>query len=95
MGAASIKLDPETGLVYIGKRMGGVAVVDPSLGMPIDTFRVDGSAAFVAIDGDENNLFVASSDKKTIQRMGLISQKLSGAIEVEERCYAVVLMGER
>jgi YVTN family beta-propeller protein len=95
MGAASIKLDPATGLVYIGKRMGGVAVVDPSLGMPIDTIRVVGSAAFLAIDGDENNLFVASSDKETIQRMGLISQKRSGAIEVEERCYAVVLMGER
>jgi YVTN family beta-propeller protein len=95
MGAASIKLDPATGLVYIGKRMGGVAVVDPSLGMPIDTFRVVGSAVFLAIDGDENNLFVASSDKEMIQRMGLISQKRSGAIEVEERCYAVVLMGER
>jgi sugar lactone lactonase YvrE len=95
MGAASIKLDPKTGLVYVGKRMGGVAVVDPLLGLPIDTIRVDGNAAFVAIDGDENNLFVASSDKETIQRMGLVSQKLSGVIEVEERCYAVVLMGER
>jgi len=111
MGSASIKLDPATGLVYIGKRMGGVSVVDPSLGMPIDTFRLVGSAAFLAIDGDENNLFVASSNKemiqrmglisqkrsgaKMIQRMGLISQKRSGAIEVEERCYAVVLMGER
>jgi hypothetical protein len=63
--------------------------------MPIDTFRLVGSAAFLAIDGDENNLFVASSNKEMIQRMGLISQKRSGAIEVEERCYAVVLMGER
>jgi YVTN family beta-propeller protein len=95
MGAASIKLDPESGLVYIGKRMGGVAVVDPLLGMPIDTFRLSGSAVALAIDGDENNLFVASSDKMAIKKMGLISQKVSGAIEVEEGCYAVVLMGER
>jgi DNA-binding beta-propeller fold protein YncE len=94
-GAASIKLDPKTGLVYIGKRSGGVAVVDPSLGMPIDTIRVDGSAVALAIDDDENNLFVASSDKMAIEKMGLISQKVSGAIEVEEGCYAVVLMGER
>jgi hypothetical protein len=63
--------------------------------MPIDTFRVLGNAVFLAIDDDENNLFVALSNKETIQRMGLISQKHSGAIEVEERCYAVVLMGER
>jgi YVTN family beta-propeller protein len=95
MGAASIKLDPKTGLVYIGTRVGGVAVVDPALGMPIDTFRVDGSAVALAIDGDENSLFVASSNKMAIQKMGLISQKVSGAIEVEEGCYAVVLMGER
>ena len=95
MGAVSIKLDRNTGLVYIGKRMGGVAVVDPSLGMPIDTFRVDGSALYLAIDGDENSLFVASSDKETIQKFGLVSQKRSGGFEVEEGCYAAVLMGER
>jgi YVTN family beta-propeller protein len=95
MGAASIELDPASGLVYIGKRMGGVAVVDPSLGLPIDTFRVNGRAVALAIDGDENDLFVASSDKMVIEKMGLISQKVSGAIEVEEGCYAVVLMGER
>jgi DNA-binding beta-propeller fold protein YncE len=63
--------------------------------MPIDRFRVDGSAVSLTIDNDENNLFVVSSDKRTIQKMGLISQKLSGVIEVEEGCYAVVLMGER
>jgi hypothetical protein len=95
MGAASIEVDPKTGLVYIGKRMGGVAVVDPSLGMPIDRFRVDGNAVALAIDGDENNLFGVSSDRRTIGKMGLISQRVSGIIEVEEGCYAVVLMGER
>ena len=47
------------------------------------------------IDGDENSLFVVSSDRKTIQKMGLISQKVSGLIEVEEGCYATVLMGGR
>jgi YVTN family beta-propeller protein len=95
MGAASIKVDPKTGLVYIGMRMGGVAVVDPSLGLPIDRFSVDGNAVALAIDGDENNLFAVSSDRSTIGKMGLISQRVSGIIEVEEGCYAVVLMGER
>jgi DNA-binding beta-propeller fold protein YncE len=94
-GANSIKVDPKTGLVYIGMRVGGVAVVDPSLLMPIDTFRVAGNAVSLDIDGDENSLFVVSSDRKTIRKMGLISQKISGLIEVEEGCYAVVLMGGR
>lgn len=94
-GAASIKVDPKTGLVYIGKRTGVVSVVDPSLSMPIDTFRVNGNAAALSIDDDENKLFVASSDRRAIQKMGLINQRVSGVIEVEEGCYAVVLMGER
>jgi DNA-binding beta-propeller fold protein YncE len=94
-GAKSIKVDPKTGLVYIGMRMGGVAVVDPSLLMPIDSFRVDGNAVFLDIDDDENSLFVVSSDRRTIRKMGLIGQKVSGLIEVEEGCYAVVLMGGR
>jgi len=95
MGAASIRVDPKTGLTYIGKKMGGISVIDPSLLMSIDTFRVDGNAVSVDIDGDENNLFVVSSNTRTIQKMGLISQKLAGTIEVEEGCYAVVLMGGR
>jgi YVTN family beta-propeller protein len=94
-GAASIKVDPKTGLVYIGKRMGVVSVVDPSLLMPIDTFRVDGNAVALDIDDDGNNLFVVSSDRRAIQKLGLINQRVSGVIEVEEGCYAVVMMGER
>jgi YVTN family beta-propeller protein len=94
-GAASIKVDPKTGLVYIGMKRGGVAVVDPSLLMPIDAFRVDGNAVFLDIDDDENSLFIVSSNKETIRKVGLISQKVAGVIEVEEGCYAVVLMGGR
>lgn len=94
-GAASIKVDPKTGLVYIGKTRGGVAVVDPSLLMPIDTFRIDGNAVFLDINDDENDLFVVSSNNKTIRKLGLVSQKLSGIIEVEDACYAIALMGGR
>jgi DNA-binding beta-propeller fold protein YncE len=94
-GAASIKVDPKTDLIYVGKKFGNVAVVDPSLSMPIDSFRVDGNVAFLGIDDDENSLFVGLPDSRTIQKMGLISQKVSGVIEVEEDCHAVVMMGER
>jgi len=94
-GAASILVDPKTDLVYIGKKLGGVAVVDPSLLIPIDTFRVDGNAVSLDIDDDENDLLVVSSDRRTIQKLGLVSHRLSGMIEVEEGCYAVVLMGGR
>jgi YVTN family beta-propeller protein len=94
-GAASIKVDPKTGLVYVGKRTGNVAIVDPSLLMPIGMFKVRGNVAFLGIDNDENSLFAVLPDSNRIQKMNLISQKASGVIEVEEGCHAVVLMRER
>jgi YVTN family beta-propeller protein len=94
-GAASIKVDPKTGLIYVGKKIGDIAVIDPSILMPIDTFRVDGNAAFLDIDNDENSLFVVLPNRNTIQKMDLISQKVLGVIDVEEGCYSVVIMGER
>lgn len=94
-GSASIKVDPKTGLIYIGRTRGGVAVVDPSLLMPIDGFRVDGNAVALGIDDDENDLFVVSADRMKIHKLGLINQKISGTIEVEAGGYAVVLMEGR
>jgi DNA-binding beta-propeller fold protein YncE len=94
-GAASIKVDPKTGLVYVGKKIGSIAVVDPSLLMPIDRFKVAGNVAFLGIDNDQNSLFAVLPDSNTIQKMDLISQDVSGVIDVEEGCHAVVLMRER
>jgi DNA-binding beta-propeller fold protein YncE len=94
-GAASIKVDPKTDLIYVGKKTGDVAVIDPSILTPIGMFKVDAEAFFLSIDNDQNSLFVVLPDSRTIQKMDLISQKLSGIIEVEEGCHAVVLMGER
>ena len=94
-GAASIKVDLNTGLVYVGKKFGNVAVIDPSLSIPIDSFRIDGNAAFLGIDADENSLFVVLPDRRAIRKMNLIGQKVSGVVEVEEACHAVVMMGER
>ncbi len=95
MGAASIKLDGKTGLIYVGKRVGEVAVIDPSSSMPVDMFRINGDVEFLAIDDDENSLFVVLPDKKAIQKIDLVSKKVLGLIEVGEGSYAVAIMGER
>jgi DNA-binding beta-propeller fold protein YncE len=94
-GAASIKEDPRTGLVYVGKKTGNIDVVDPSLQLPIDMFKVAGNVAFLGIDNDENSLFAVLPDRNTIQKMDLVSQNVSGVIEVEDGCHAVVLTRER
>lgn len=94
-GARSVDEDPKTGLVYVGKRFGEVSVIAPSQLMPIDRFRVAGEAVYTAIDNEENTLFVVLPKSNTIQKMELVSQKLLGVIDVDEGCYAVVMMGER
>jgi YVTN family beta-propeller protein len=94
-GAASILTDPKTDLIYVGKRTGGISVLDPRSLLPIDRFRMDENVEFLAIDGDQNSLFVLLPDRATIQKVDLISKKLRGVIEVGAGSYAVVLMGQR
>ena len=93
--AASIKVDPKTGLIYVGRQFGGISVLDPSQLMRIDRFRTRGNAVFLEIDNDENSLFVVQSKSQTIQKINLVSKRVKGVIEVEEGSYAVVLMGAR
>ncbi len=95
IGAISIKVDTRSGLVYVGKRNGEIAVIDPASSMFIDTFRVSGKPRFMAIDGDENTLFAVLPDLQQIQKLDLVSKRTSGFIEVEQGAYAVVVMGER
>lgn len=94
-GAFSIKLDSKTGLIYVGKTTGEIAVVDSVSLAVIDTFKVDGEAGFLTIDNEENNLFVVLPEKKKIQKLNLVNKKILGTIEVGEGCYDIVVMGER
>ena len=93
--AASIKADVKASLLYVGKTTGEIVVIDPSSLMFVDTFRSSGNAAFLAIDNDQNSLFVASSNTRTIQKIDLGSKRPVGSIEVQGGSYAVALMGER
>jgi YVTN family beta-propeller protein len=94
-GAASIRTDPVTGLIYVGKRTGGISVLDPSSSLPIDRYRMEGNVRFLAIDKDENSLFVVSPDSATIRKIDLVSKRPRGTIDVAAGSHALVLMGER
>jgi YVTN family beta-propeller protein len=93
--AASIKVDIQTDLIYVGRAGGEISVIAPFSLMFIDTITVEGHAAFMTIDGDENSLFVVLPDRKILQKVNLTSKKAIGEIEVDEGAYAVVVMGER
>jgi DNA-binding beta-propeller fold protein YncE len=94
-GAISIQVDSGSGLIYVGMKSGGISIIDPRLLMPIDRFRTNRNAANMAVDDDENSLFVVFPGQETIQKLDLVSKRLKGVIEVPKGSYDVVLMGSR
>lgn len=94
-GASSIKVDPKTGLIYVGRETGGISVVDPRSLIRIDRFRLSGDAVFLAIDNDGNSLVVLLRNRGKVQMLDLVSKKVKGEAEVLEGSYAVGVMGAR
>lgn len=94
-GSGSVKVDNVTGLIFLGQHSGEIAVVDPSSLITIDSFMTGGDPLFLAIDGEENSLFVVLPERGLIQKIDLVSKKILGSIEVDAESYAVAVMGER
>jgi len=94
-GAASIKIDYKTGLIYVGKRDGDIDVIDPSSLMSIDAFVTRSNVVFLSIDDEENALFVVLPGRRQVRKLNLTSKRLEGTVEIADGGYAVVLMGER
>jgi YVTN family beta-propeller protein len=96
MGAVSIAVDDLTGLVYVGKRFGNeIAVIAPRLLMFIDRIAVQGNAAYLETDEQENSLLVVLPDRNVLQKINITSKRVVSEIEVGEGAYAVVVMGTR
>ncbi len=96
IGALSIKVDTQTDLILVGMKAGGnILVIDAFASMAIDAIVLEGNAAYLTIDDEENSLFVALPDIKSLQKVNLTSKKITGAIDVGEEAYAVVVVRER
>ena len=96
IGALSVRVDTQTDHILVGMKAGGnILVIDPFASMAIDAIVLEGTAAYLTIDDEEHSLFVALPDIKSLQKVNLTSKKITGAIDVGEEAYAVVVMGER
>ena len=96
IGALSVRVDTQTDHILVGMKAGGnILVIDPFASMAIDAIVLEGTAAYLTIDVEEHSLFVALPDIKSLQKVNLTSKKITGAIDVGEEAYAVVVMGER
>ncbi len=95
-GMISVKADPNTDLVYLGRQRDFVVgLYDPIAFAPIGFVNTGASIAYMAIDPEENNLFMVSPDRGIILVSSLTSRRIIGEIEVGEKPYWVAVMGER
>lgn len=94
-GAVSIKADPSSGLLYVAKGSGEIAVVDPRSLIAIDNYRLTETLQDLTIDRDENALFVVLPESRNLVKVDLVSKKELGRLEVNSGSGAVVVMGER
>jgi YVTN family beta-propeller protein len=96
MGMVSIKVDPNTDLVYMGRRNDPrVGIYEPQSFVPLDYIRADGSVTHLTIDNDNNNLIMVEGDSKRVLMANLISKKIVGAMDVGEGPYWASVAGER
>lgn len=94
-GAASIRVDARSGLIYVGRESGDIVVVDPRALMFIDEFKLTGTASFLTVDHEQSSLLVVLPDQGLIRKLDLVSYKELGTLEVERGSYATAIMGER
>jgi YVTN family beta-propeller protein len=94
-GMTAIKVDEKTDLIYVGRKPDALEILDPFSLFPVETVPVGGEISHMAIDGDENNLFLVLPDRKVLSILGLIGRKMAPEIDVGEGPCWVTLMGER
>jgi DNA-binding beta-propeller fold protein YncE len=96
MGESSIKVDTNTDLVYLGRKNDPlVEVYEPVTFVNIDFVKSGPGVAYMTIDGEENNLHIVNTGKKTLMIFNLVSKKIVAEIDVGENPYWATMMGER
>jgi len=95
-GVRAVKVDPNTGLVYLGKvRDVLLGLYDPFVFAPVGFMDVGAAVVQMTADGDNNTLFLVGPDRNAVLVANLTSKRMLGAIDVGHHPYWVTMMGER
>jgi YVTN family beta-propeller protein len=96
IGIGGIKVDTNTDNLYVGRRQDGmVEIFDPFSYIPGNYLSASAGTSYMAIDGEENNLYLIHPAKNSLQIFNLVSGSMVGEIDVDDDPYWVTLMGER
>jgi DNA-binding beta-propeller fold protein YncE len=96
IGMNSIKVDNRTDFVYLGRKTDSmVEVYDPFSFFPVDSVNTGTGVVYMAIDRDENNLYLVSAQRKRVLISNLVSKKIVSELDVGEDPYWVTMIGEQ
>jgi DNA-binding beta-propeller fold protein YncE len=94
-GARCLTLNKNNGLIYVGMRSGKIVVIDPQIGLPIDSFKAEPDIIAIAADRKENSLFVVSRENNLLTKYDLVSQRKLATLELGAAGSDVIVMGEQ
>lgn len=92
----AIKIDVRRSLVYIGDRDDQVVeFYDPNTLLPLDAMKVGGRVSHLAIDAEQNTLYIVSAETRRLMIGSLAERKVISAVDVGPDPYWVAVMGEQ
>jgi len=96
IGIGWVKVDTITDDLYVGmKQDRNVEIYDPFSFIPSGRLATDGGVSHMAIDGEENNLYLIHTENRIMQIINLVSRNVVGEIDLDDNPYWVTLVGER
>lgn len=96
LGLDGIKVDRNTGLIYVSRKdESRVFILDPVLLIPLDYMQTAGDVSYMAIDDENNNMFLLLPDEKAVQAARITGRQTLPKFDVLEAPYFVTMMGER
>ncbi len=96
IGMLSIKVDPSTDLIYVSRNdETRLSVYDPFSFIPVDYIEAPGSASYMAIDDEENILFLVIPEGGKVATVSLGSRKTLSVFDAGDGPAYISLMGER
>jgi YVTN family beta-propeller protein len=96
LGAAALKVDPRTDLVYVGRAdEDRIQLFDPSSLLPVGEIEVPGPVSYLAIDDVENALVAVVPSRRQVAFVDLTRRRVLSTVDVGRDPYAIAPVSER
>lgn len=90
LGTSALKVDPRTGLVYVGHADGDrIQVFDPGSLLPVDEIAVPGPVSFLGLDPLNNALVALVPSRGMLAFVDLTRRRMVASLDVGAAPYAV------